>query len=91
MASTSRDDRTIDEKGRVTIPKAAREALGLEPGADVRIGVEDDRLVVRPRVSREEFIETMEGCITEETLRTDAEDVDPMDPLGLGDPLEDDE
>ena len=46
MPRTIEDERTIDEKGRVTIPKAAREALGLEPGADVRIGVEDDRIVV---------------------------------------------
>ena len=67
MPRTIEDERTIDEKGRVTIPKAAREALGLEPGADVRIGVEDDWIVVRPRVSREEFIEAMEGCLTEET------------------------
>jgi AbrB family looped-hinge helix DNA binding protein len=66
MPRTIEDERTIDEKGRVTIPKAAREALGLEPGADVRIEVEDDRIVVRSRVSREEFIEAMEGCLTEE-------------------------
>lgn len=86
MASSD-DERTIDEKGRVTIPKAVRERLGLEPGANVRIGVEDGRMVVRPRVSREEFIETMEGCITEETRRDDAEEMNPMDPLGLDDPL----
>lgn len=78
MASTD-DERTIDEKGRVTIPKEAREALGLESGADVRIGVENDRIVIRPRVSREEFIEVMEGCITEETAKTDAPDIDPLE------------
>lgn len=87
MASTIDAERTIDEKGRVTIPKEAREALGLKPGAGVRIGVEGDRIIIRPRVSREEFIEVMEGCITEETVREDAEEVDPMDPLGLDDPL----
>lgn len=87
MAQTTDDERSIDEKGRVTIPKEVREALGLEPGADVRVGVEGDRIVIRPRVSREEFIEVMEGCITEETVRDDAEEVDPMDPLGLDDPL----
>jgi AbrB family looped-hinge helix DNA binding protein len=87
MAQTTNDERTIDEKGRVTIPQEAREALGLGPGADVRIGVEDDRIVIQPQVSREEFIEVMEGCITEETVRDDAEEVDPMDPLGLDDPL----
>lgn len=78
MAQTT-DERTIDEKGRVTIPKEVREALGLEPGVDVRIGVEGDRIVIRPRVSREEFIEAMEGCITEETARDDAPDIDPLE------------
>ncbi len=77
MSST--DERTIDEKGRVTIPKEARKALGLKPGADVRIGVEGGRIVIRPRVSREKFIEVMEGCITEETAKTDAPDIDPLE------------
>lgn len=80
-------DRVIDDKGRVTIPKELRERLGLEPGERVRLDVEDGRLVVRLQVSREEFVETMEGCIDEETLREDAEEIEPTDPLGLDDPL----
>jgi AbrB family looped-hinge helix DNA binding protein len=78
MAETT-DERTIDEKGRVTIPQEIRETLGLGPGADVRIGVEDDRIVIQPQVSREEFIEVMEGCITERTAETDAPDINPLE------------
>jgi len=80
-------DRVIDGKGRVTIPKELRERLGLEPGERVRLNVEDGRLVVRPQVSRDEFVEAMEGCIHGGTLRDDAEEVEPLDPLGLDDPL----
>lgn len=81
-------DRTVDEKGRVTIPKAMRESLGLEPGDSVHLEVEEGGVFIRPSVSRESFIASMEGCINEETRRPDAEAVDPMDPLGLDDPID---
>jgi AbrB family looped-hinge helix DNA binding protein len=82
------ETRRLDEKGRLTLPKELRESLGLEPGQEVRLSVEGGGVVVRPRVSREEFAEEMVGCVNEETRRDDAEDVDPFDPLGLEDPLD---
>lgn len=78
----------IDEDGRLRIPEELLDAVGIDPAdEEVLLDLRDDALVVRPTVSREEFIETMEGCITEETVREDAPEVDPMDPLGLDDPL----
>ena len=68
-------ERRIDEKGRITLPKSVRERMNLEPGETV----EDDRVVLRPRVSREVFIETMEGCLTEETRASNAQRMDPLD------------
>ena len=50
---------------------------------------EDGPRKEREGLSREEFIELMEGCINEDTVREDAEEIDPLDPLGLDDPLED--
>lgn len=50
------------------------------PGKSVEVGVEDDEVIIRPQVSREEFIDSMVGCINEDTRREDAE---PMDPLEL--------
>lgn len=76
MATTD-DERTVDERGRVTIPKEMRDALGIEAGEEVALELREGEVVIRPRVSREEFIETMEGCINEETVREDAEDIDP--------------
>ena len=84
MAETKK----IDKKGRLTLPKELRESLGLEPGQEVRLSVEGGGVVVRPKVSREEFTEEMVGCINEETRREDAEEVDPFDPLGLDEPLD---
>lgn len=36
---------TVSEKGQITIPKAAREALGIKPGTVLEIAVEEGRLV----------------------------------------------
>ena len=73
------EDRRIDEKGRITIPQRIRERLNLAPGERVRIEVDDGTVVVRPRVSRSEFIESMQGCITTESKADDAPDVSPED------------
>ena len=42
----------ITEKGQVTIPKAVRDAVGLKPGTDVQISVEDGEVVLR-KVARD--------------------------------------
>lgn len=71
--------RVIDEKGRITIPKSIRERLHLEPGEPVDVDVADGTIVVRPRFSREEFIESMQGCITAASRRADPGSVTPED------------
>lgn len=71
------NERRVDEKGRVTIPRSIRESLGIEPGEEVTITVADDRVVIRPQVSRKEFAETMAGVVSDETRAADAEPTDP--------------
>ena len=73
------ENRRVDEKGRVTIPQAIRESLHIYPGEEVAIELEDDRIVIRPRISREKLVEPVEGCINEETRADDAEPTDPRD------------
>lgn len=38
----------MDRAGRLVVPKALREQLGLEPGAELEATVEDGRLVATP-------------------------------------------
>lgn len=74
-------ERRVDEKGRVTLPKAIRDRLGIEAGDYVVVDVEAGQVVVRPDpvVSRETFVETMRGCITDETRASGAPDIDPLE------------
>jgi|HubBroStandDraft_3_1064219.scaffolds.fasta_scaffold2245771_1 AbrB family looped-hinge helix DNA binding protein len=39
---------TIDSAGRVVIPKAVREAAGLQPGQDLDVEYRDGAIVVEP-------------------------------------------
>lgn len=56
---------TVDDRGRILIPKEIRERIGLQPGSGARLEVEDDRLIITPPLSPEKFIQQMQGCITE--------------------------
>ena len=38
---------TITAKGRITVPKAVRRALGIEPGAKIVFRIENDRVTLR--------------------------------------------
>ena len=46
-------DITVAERGQIVIPKEARDALGLKPGARLRLTVQDGRLVIEKRVQLE--------------------------------------
>lgn len=42
---------TLAERGQIVIPKEAREAMGLKPGAKLQIRMEDGRLVIEKKVA----------------------------------------
>lgn len=77
--SVDGEERRLDDKGRITIPQRIRDRLNLEPGERVRVDIEDGAVVVRPRVSRSSFTESMRGCLTEDSKADDAPSVDPTD------------
>lgn len=56
---------TVDDRGRILIPREIRKRLGLNPGTSARLDVEDQRLIIIPPVPPEQFIQDMEGVITE--------------------------
>jgi len=55
----------IDTKGRVTLPKAVREDLGLEPGTEVEVRDEDGRVVIEPERDPEDIIADLERRVEE--------------------------
>lgn len=73
------DDRRVDEKGRVTIPRAIREALQIGPGEEVAVALEDGRVVIQPRIDRERVVEALAGCIDEDSRAADAPTEAPAD------------
>jgi AbrB family looped-hinge helix DNA binding protein len=62
---------TVDQKGRVQIPKSIRDRVGLQVGGKARLKIEKENIVIMPPISPEEFIKEMEGCIKEGTPNTD--------------------
>jgi AbrB family looped-hinge helix DNA binding protein len=61
----STEEVTVDNKGRVLIPKEVRDKVGLRPGGKARLKIEKENIVIMPPISPEEFIKEMEGCIRE--------------------------
>jgi AbrB family looped-hinge helix DNA binding protein len=43
-------DITLAERGQIVIPKEARDAMGLKPGARLQMRLEDGRLVIEKKV-----------------------------------------
>jgi AbrB family looped-hinge helix DNA binding protein len=66
---------TVDRKGRVLIPKAVRDKVGLQAGGKARLKIDKENIVIMPPLSAEGFIKEMEGCIKE--------GIPAMDPLKL--------
>lgn len=63
----STEEVTVDNKGRVLIPKEVRDKVGLQAGGKARLKIEKESIIIMPPISPEEFIEEMEGCIREGT------------------------
>lgn len=79
LVGTTSAHRRIDAKGRLTIPNEIRDELGLDAGTTVTVEAQDGEVVVKPEIDREDATELLEGCIDDDTRRSDAADVDPAD------------
>ncbi len=72
----------VDNKGRVLIPKKARDRVGLQTGGKARLKVENEKIIIMPPISPEEFIKEMEGCI-----KKGAPTIDPLELKKMWEPL----
>jgi len=60
---------TVDSKGRIVLPKAVRERLGIAPGTEVEVREEDGTVVVEPEDDPERILERMERLVEETSSR----------------------
>lgn len=49
---------TIDNAGRLVLPKAVREEAGIEPGMPLRIAVRDGRVEIEPEYAKVRVVES---------------------------------
>jgi len=54
---------TLDERGRVVIPKEMRERLGLKADQRLLVEVRAGEVVLRPALGVEAFIAELRGCV----------------------------
>jgi AbrB family looped-hinge helix DNA binding protein len=69
---------TIDSAGRLVVPKALREELGLKAGTQVEIRARDGKLEIEPAATPMRLVQRGKGLVatTDEPLpRIDADDV----------------
>ena len=62
---------TIDDHGRIVIPAEMRRELGLQPGDEVAIYVDDDRLVVETDASLLKKLQGLFAHIPRERILSD--------------------
>lgn len=63
---------TVTRKGQVTLPRTVRDALGLEPGAEIDFVIEPDGVRLRRRVSRAQ-LEKWVGCLPTQNALADVD------------------
>lgn len=54
----------LDERGRLTIPAGIREKLGINPGDNLKIDVDNDKTIkIRKVATKQEIFDNLVGCI----------------------------
>ncbi len=74
---------TVTSKGQITIPKAVRERLHLEPGDKVYFDIRDDGSVLL--MARNEPLEKLFGMLKHRVRKGRTVSIDEMDPGSLDD------
>ena len=54
---------SLDDRGRVLIPKELREKLGLRPDQRFLVEVRGEEIVLKPTLDAEKFIAELKGCV----------------------------
>jgi len=54
---------SLDDRGRVVIPKELREKQGLRPDQRFLVEVRGEEIVLKPALDAEKFIAELKGCV----------------------------
>lgn len=54
---------SVDERGRIIIPKEIRRKLDLRPDRRLKVELRGDEIVVRPVLGVEEVARSLRGCV----------------------------
>jgi AbrB family looped-hinge helix DNA binding protein len=54
---------SVDEKGRILIPKEMRTKLGLRPDRKLRVEQRGEEIIIRPVLSVDEVSAGLKGCV----------------------------
>lgn len=77
---------TVDERGRILLPKDMRDAHGLTPGSPVIVESEPDGVRLRAALPKEEALRRLEGAINAETRKPGAKPIDPLETKRIWEP-----
>jgi AbrB family looped-hinge helix DNA binding protein len=65
---------TVTRKGQVTLPRAVREALGIETGAEIDFELRDDGVLLRKKPPRE-ALEQWRGYLTKHGVQSTTDEL----------------
>lgn len=68
---------SVDERGRILVPKDLRAQFGLEPGCPVIVEADADGIKLRRAIPRKEALDRLAGIIPRSAGRA------PLDPLDI--------
>lgn len=61
----------IDDKGRIVIPIEIREKFNLKTGEKIQIFIEEEGIILKPKLSTEELIKKVKKFRSEVAIKTD--------------------
>ncbi|MHA2250926.1 MAG: AbrB/MazE/SpoVT family DNA-binding domain-containing protein [Candidatus Kariarchaeaceae archaeon] len=58
----------VEERGRILIPKEIRDKLGLKPGSELEIILEEGKIKILPKMILSEISTELKGCVKESNI-----------------------
>ena len=58
----------VEERGRILIPKEIRDKLGLKPGSELEIILEEGKIKILPKMVLSEISTDLKGCVKESKI-----------------------